>query len=354
LAYASSWLKCHHPDVFCAALLNAQPMGFYAPAQLVRDAREHGVEVRPVCINASRWDCTLEPTADEDRFAVRLGMRMVKGLANTHAATLIGARADRPFTSVDDLWRRAVVPAASLVSLAEADAPRPSLQLERRDALWALKGLQGVPLPLFTAASSPEAGGMIEEIVEPSIALRPLPAGGEVVEDYHRIGLSLRAHPLRFLREELAAEEMLTCASATALPDGKWASTAGMVLVRQRPGSSEGVVFITIEDETGIANLVVWPDVFETYRKVILSARMLGVFGRVQKEGEVVHIVARRLMDMSGLLASVGGKDDALLSGGHVSQEEVRVSYGVEHGQRDRHQIRKGNTTIKVRTRDFH
>ena len=145
IAYASSWVKCWHPDVFCAALLNSQPMGFYAPAQIVRDAQAHGVEIRPICINASRWDCTLEPTDDEGLFAVRLGMRMVKGLANIHAATIVAARAERPFPSVDDLWRRAGVPSASLVQLAEADAFRPALGLVRREALWAIKALRDEP-----------------------------------------------------------------------------------------------------------------------------------------------------------------------------------------------------------------
>src|SRR5580693_8489058 len=147
IAYASSWLKCHHPDVFCAALLNAQPMGFYAPAQIVRDARDHGVEVRPVCVNASRWDCTLEPTDKDDHFAVRLGLRMVRGLANKDAAIIVAARADEPFTSVDDLWRRAGVPSASLVQIAEADAFGPTLGLARREALWAIKALRDDPLP---------------------------------------------------------------------------------------------------------------------------------------------------------------------------------------------------------------
>jgi error-prone DNA polymerase len=247
LAYASSWIKYHHPDVFCAALLNSQPMGFYAPAQLVRDAREHGVEVRPVCINASRWDCTLEPTVDEDQLAVRLGMRMVKGLHNAHAAALIAARASTPFTSVEDLRRRAGVPASTLVTLAEADTFLPSLGKTRREALWALKGLQDEQLPLFAAAT-----GMGVELTlennEPVIELRHMEAGGEVVEDYHQIGLSLRAHPLSFLRQELAADEVMTCVDATGMADGKWIETAGVVLVRQRPGSAEGVVFITIED----------------------------------------------------------------------------------------------------------
>ena len=166
IAYASSWLKCWHPDVFCAALLNAQPMGFYAAAQIVRDARDHGVEVRPVCVNASRWDSTYETTGDESRNAVRLGFRMVKGLANADAAAVVAARDERPFETVDDLWRRAGVPAASLVELAEADAFQPSLRLARREALWAIKALRDEPLPLFAAASARESR-TVAELEEP-------------------------------------------------------------------------------------------------------------------------------------------------------------------------------------------
>jgi error-prone DNA polymerase len=213
IAYASSWMKCWHPDVFCAALLNAQPMGFYAPAQIVRDARDHGVEVRPVCVNASRWDCTLEPTDIEDRFAVRLGLRMVRGLANSRGATLVGVRADHSFVSVDDLWRRAGVPVAALVQLAEADAFRPSLQLARREALWAIKALRDEPLPLFAAASA-RARETVAEIHEPVVALRPMTAGGEVVEDYSHVGLTLRSHPVSFLRAELNGKRIVTCAEA--------------------------------------------------------------------------------------------------------------------------------------------
>ncbi|WP_024921355.1 MULTISPECIES: error-prone DNA polymerase [unclassified Afipia] len=310
IAYASSWLKCHHPDVFCAALLNAQPMGFYAPAQIVRDARDHGVEVRPVCINASRWDCTLEPTDDEDRFAVRLGLRMVKGLANADAGSIIAARADRPFVSVDDLWRRARVPAASLVEIADADGFRASLHLARREALWAIKALGDEPLPLFAAAAARERA-IVPEIIEPAVALRPMTAGGEVVEDYGHVGLTLRGHPLSFLREDLRRRRIVTCSEAMAARDGRWMETAGLVLVRQMPGSAKGVLFVTIEDETGIANLVVWPQVFERQRRVILGAGMIGVQGRIQREGEVVHLVVRQLTDLSPELASVGDRDTA-------------------------------------------
>ncbi len=307
IAYASSWLKCHHPDVFCAALLNAQPMGFYAPAQIVRDARDHGVDVRPVCVNASRWDCTLEPTSGEDRFAVRLGLRMVRGLANADAAAIVTARADQPYASVDDLWRRAGVPAAALVQLAEADAFRPSLKLARREALWAIKALRDEPLPLFAAASSREAK-TVSEFHEPAVALRPMTAGGEVVEDYGHVGLTLRNHPVSFLRGDLHRQHSVTCAEAMQARDGRWLRTLGLMLVRQMPLSAKGIMFITIEDETGIANLVIWPKLFERQRRVVLSARMMAVHGRIQREGEVVHLIAHHLTDLSGALASVAGR----------------------------------------------
>ena len=321
IAYASSWLKCHHPDVFCAALLNAQPMGFYAPAQIVRDARDHGVDVRPVCVNASRWDCTLEPTGREDRFAVRLGLRMVRGLANTDAAAIVAARADQPFASIDDLWRRAGVPAASLVRLAGADAFRPSLKLSRRAALWAIKALRDEPLPLFAAAASTREAEAVPEAQEPAVALRPMTAGGEVVEDYGHVGLTLRSHPVSFLRGDLRRQRIVPCAEAMQARDGRWLRTAGLVLVRQMPGSAKGVMFITIEDETGIANLVIWPKVFEKRRRIILSARMMAVNGRIQREGEVVHLVAQHLTDLSPALASVGDRD---------------VTFSLPHGHGDK------------------
>ncbi len=308
IAYASSWMKCHHPDVFCAALLNSQPMGFYLPAQIVRDARDHGVEVRPVCVNTSRWDCTLEPTDREGSFAVRLGLRMVKGLANADAAAIVAARADETFSSIDDLWRRAGVPAASLVQLAQADAFRPSLGLARREALWALKGLRDEPLPLFAAASAREQK-TVSEIHEPILALRPMTAGREVVEDYGHVGLTLRSHPLTFLRADLARRRIVTCAEAMQARDGRWLEAAGLVLVRQRPGSAKGVMFVTMEDETGAANIVVWVKVFEKFRRTMLSASMLAVRGRVQREGQVVHLVANTVTDLSSELASVGNRD---------------------------------------------
>ncbi|WP_306224534.1 error-prone DNA polymerase [Bosea beijingensis] len=305
IAYASAWLKCWHPDVFCAALLNSQPMGFYAPAQIVRDARDHGVEVRPVCANASRWDCTLEPTGDETRFAVRLGLRMVKGLSNVHAAAIITARARLPFETIEDLWRRARVPVSALAQIAEADGFRPGLRLARREALWAIRVLRDEPLPLFAAPADKQA----DETPEPSIALRPMAAGGDVVEDYRHVGLSLRDHPVSFLREDLRRRGIVSCQAAMDARDGRWLEAAGIVLVRQRPGSAKGVMFITLEDESGIANLVVWPKVFERFRRTILSAGMVAVRGRIQREGEVVHLVAQRLTDLSADLAGVGKRD---------------------------------------------
>jgi error-prone DNA polymerase len=359
IAYASSWLKCHHPDVFCAALLNAQPMGFYAPAQIVRDARDHGVEVRPVCINASRWDCTLEPTDVEDRFAVRLGLRMVKGLANADAASITAARADRPFVSVDDLWRRARAPAASLVEIADADGFRASLGLARREALWAIKALRDEPLPLFVAAAARERA-VVPEIVEPVMWLRPMTAGGEVVEDYGHVGLTLRGHPLSFLREDLRRRRIVTCAEAMAARDGRWLEAAGLVLVRQMPGSAKGVLFVTIEDETGIANLVVWPQVFERQRRIILAAGMLGVQGRIQREGEVVHLVARHLTDLSPDLASVGDRDIAFPVPHGRGDEFHHGSPGLDPRSlpkgpkpRDIEDSYRHLDQIRVKTRDF-
>ncbi|WP_010517675.1 helix-hairpin-helix domain-containing protein, partial [Komagataeibacter oboediens] len=303
LAYSSSWMKCAHPDVFLAALLNSQPMGFYAPAQLVRDAREHGVEIRPVCVNASRWDSTLEgPERNDGLFAVRLGMNLVKGLANEDAARIVAARGDRPFASVDDLWRRAGVKGVALTHLAEADAFRPGLGLARREALWAIKALRDEPLPLFAAAS------VVREAEEPDVLLQPMRDGAEVARDYNRTGLTLRDHPVAFLRDDLSERGMVTCRQAFEARDRSSLSVAGLVLVRQRPGSAEGVVFMTLEDETAAINVIIWPDMFERFRRVVLSGQMLGVVGRLQKEGEVVHLVTREIVDLSFLLADVGNR----------------------------------------------
>jgi len=316
IAYASAWMKCHHPDVFCAALLNSQPMGFYAPAQVVRDAQEHSVPIRPVCVNKSRWDCTLEPRGDGGGgrgAAVRLGLRMVRGLANGHAAGLATHRGNEPYASVEEVWRRAGVPAAVLERLAEADAFR-GIGLDRRQALWQVRALADTVLPLFAAA---DAGGRPRpEIVEAPIELVPMRDGREVVEDYCSTGISLRRHPVAFLREDLRRQGMVACGDLARLRDGRRVVVPGIVLVRQKPGSAKGVTFITIEDETGVANLVLWPDRYAAQRRLVLSATMLACHGRVQREGEVVHVVADRLEDLSGLLRGVGERDGAACSVG--------------------------------------
>ncbi|MGX1742209.1 error-prone DNA polymerase [Bosea sp. NPDC055353] len=357
IAYASAWLKCWHPDVFCAALLNSQPMGFYAPAQIVRDARDHGVEVRPVCANASRWDCTLEQTGDEGRFAVRLGLRMVKGLSNAHAAAIATARARLPFESIEDLWRRARVPVAALAQIAEADGFRPSLGLARREALWAIRVLRDEPLPLFAAAADKRT----DETPEPAITLRPMATGGDVVEDYRHVGLSLRDHPVSFLRQDLRRRGIVSCQAAMEARDGRWLEAAGIVLVRQRPGSAKGVMFITLEDESGIANLVVWPKVFELFRRTILSAGMISVRGRIQREGEVVHLVAQRLTDLSADLAGVGkrgqpfplphGRGDEFHHGSATPDPRDLPPKGLR--ARDIYIPDLHIDAIKVKTRDF-
>jgi error-prone DNA polymerase len=359
IAYASAWMKCHHPDVFCCALLNAQPMGFYAPAQIVRDAIAHGVEVRAACVNASRWDCTLEPSSG--RFlAVRLGLRMVKGLSNQAGAALVLRRAGTPFATVEELWRRAGVPVAALVQLAEADAFR-GMGIDRRQALWAIRGLRDTALPLFAAADQG-----VPEVVEPPVALVPMPEGREVVEDYQSVGLTLRRHPVSFLREGLRRRGMVVCADLATARDGRRLTVPGIVLVRQRPGSAKGVMFITIEDETGFANLVIWPSVFEAQRRLILSAGMIACTGRLQREGEVIHVVAERLEDLSTLLRSVGQRaaafpvpstrgDEVRHAGGPDPRE--RAAQGERAAQAPPRDILvpdfKRLKNIKVPTRDF-
>jgi error-prone DNA polymerase len=312
IAYASAWLKRHYPDVFCCALLNAQPMGFYAPAQIVRDAQAHGVAIRPVCVNASGWDCALE--AADRGFAVRLGLRMTRGLARRDAEALIARRGDG-YASIPDMWQRALVPRATLERLAEVDAFQ-ALGLDRRQAGWAIKGLPETGLPLFDAPAL---------MAEPAASLRPLPAGREVVADYRAAGLSLRDHPVAFLRHDLDVRRITRCADLAQARDGRRLAVAGIVLVRQRPGSARGVLFLTIEDETGHANVIVWPSLFERVRGVLLSARMLSCAGRVQREGAVIHVVAETVDDLSALLADVERRDAEGAVVADASQVGLRV-----------------------------
>ena len=304
LVYVSSWLKCHHPDVFCAALLNAQPLGFYAPAQIVRDASEHGVEIRPVDVNLSDWDNTLEPCAGAFR-AVRLGFRQVDGLAKADMEKLMAARGGG-YETPDALRRRAGLNRRTLERLAAADAFS-SMQMDRRAALWAVRGeAAGASLPLFAALDAPEQGA------ERIQALPPMPASEHVLQDYQTTRLSLKAHPLSFLRARYQSFGLSTLSEATSAGNGARVRSAGIVLVRQRPGSANGVFFVTLEDETGIANLVVWPRIGEIYRPVLMGARIMLVNGRIQTADNVTHIVAEQLIDRTddlGLLAEANGQD---------------------------------------------
>jgi error-prone DNA polymerase len=359
IAYASCWMKHHHPDVFCAALLNAQPMGFYAPAQIVRDARAHGVEVRPVSINHSHWDCTLEP-APGRYLAVRLGFRQVHGLANVHGAAIAAARGPSPFASVEEVWRRAGVPRAAIERLAQADALS-CLAEDRRQGLWKVKGLGEAPLPLFAAADAREAH-FSPEGLEPEVALRPISAGREVVEDYRSLQLSLRGHPLEFLRTELDAMGIVRCADLSSIRDGRNIEVAGVILVRQRPGSAKGVLFVTIEDETGIANGILWPNKFEIYRRQIMSASMIAMRGRVQKEGEIIHVICDRIIDHDAMLRSIArsrfsvppGRGDGATHGGGPDPRDPKFPAGRTLASPPYNTAPAADDLVPIRSHDFH
>jgi len=292
LVYISAWLKRHHQAAFTCALLNSQPMGFYAPAQLVRDARERGVEVRPISVDHSAWDCTLEPRPD-GQLALRLGFRQIKGLKAEDADWIVAARGNG-YPDVESLWRRAGVGPDVLERLAEADAFTP-LGLTRREALWAAKALRGpAPLPLFGADGE---GG-----VEPTVTLPGMTLGQEMIEDYLALRLSLRGHPMELLRPRLPG---LT--SHDRLPTAKGRiSVAGLVITRQRPGTASGVIFLTLEDETGVSNVVVWTRVYETFRRAVIAGRLLRVTGRIERDGPITHLIAEQVEDISPLLSSLG------------------------------------------------
>jgi error-prone DNA polymerase len=307
LVYVSAWLKCHYPDVFCAAILNSLPMGFYAPAQLVRDATDHGVEVRHPDVNWSWWDNTLEPLPRRRgplKTAVRLGLRQIKGMPE-EAATRITTARQRPYDSPADLKRRAGLDRAAMVRLAEADAFR-SLAMDRRQALWDVHALKDHDLPLFAAAEAqpgsnlpPVEGPSAGEGGEPWAALPPMGTGEHVIEDYTSLRLSLKAHPLAVLRDHLRPRRLVTARDLWSIPPGSRVAIAGLVIVRQRPGSAKGVIFATLEDETGFANIIVWPKVFETYRPIIMRSRLLEARGRLQREGRVIHLVAEQVTDLT-------------------------------------------------------
>jgi DNA polymerase-3 subunit alpha/error-prone DNA polymerase len=339
LVYTSCWIKTYYPDVFCAAILNSQPMGFYAPAQLVRDAREHGVEIRPVDINLSSWDSSLEEaefrparvdprhremqSVIRSRHAVRLGFRQIKGMAEKEVLEKLIANRGDGYRSIHDLWRRSGLDRGALERLADADAFG-SIGLSRRQALWAVRGLDQVKpqnnLPLF------EAAGNADLRPEQQVALPSMLPGEEVIEDYRHLTLSLKAHPTSFIREDFARMGVTRSVDLLSVPNGRKVTIAGLVLVRQRPGSANGVIFMTLEDETGVANAIVWPKVFEQYRPVVMGARMVKIRGRLQSAHGVIHTVVEHIEDithMLGLLqkevrrfgAPRPGADEALGSG---------------------------------------
>ncbi len=306
LVYVSSWIKCFYPEAFCAALLNSQPMGFYSPAQIVRDARAHGVEMRHPDVNASDVDTTLEPRAGEKACAVRLGFSRIDGFRKEWGEAIMAARAaGGPFTGMDDLRTRARLPAAALDGLAAADAFA-SFALTRRPALWAAKGLPRTgatklaPAPLFAFAGLDEGDG-----AEGADRLPVLQPSEEVVADYETIRLSLKGHPLKFLRERLTRMGAIRAAELEGVKEGRRTAIGGVVLVRQQPGTAKGVVFLTVEDETGVANIVVWPKVFQRFRPVVMGARLVLIRGRVERaedapEGGVIHLIADHIEDRTG------------------------------------------------------
>jgi error-prone DNA polymerase len=353
LVYCSAWMKCYYPDVFAAAILNSQPMGFYAPAQLVRDAREHGVEVRPADVNASEWDHTLEartpsPGWDEGvrpskhTHALRIGLRLIAGMREEDGNRIVEARTFAgPFKSPEELMRRAKLGLPAMLTLARADAFG-SLDLGRRETLWDVAGLEADELPLNVMAGrapmAASSAAMTEMVVIPETpralsgtaqhaeasacndpgyrqsgfrddgsggeraALPPLREEEAVAEDYSVFGLSLRNHPMTFFRKEMKARRMATAADLKTLPNGKFVKIAGLVLFRQRPGTAKGTIFVTIEDETGAANLIVWPKVAETHRRAVFGAKVIFCEGILQKESNVIHVISRRLDDWTPLL----------------------------------------------------
>jgi error-prone DNA polymerase len=363
LVYVSAWLKCHYPDVFCTAILNAQPMGFYAAAQLVRDAREHGVDIRPPDINHSAWDCTLEAGSEPGpdvrpnrkgahQYAVRLGLRQVKGLAEAAAARIVAARqAGGNFICVESLMRRAALSRRALDQLANADAMR-SLGQDRRAASWQAAGLATSALPLFAAGEGAETANG-----ETPPPLPDMPASEQVYRDYRSLGLSLKGHPLGFFRQALSERGLVEARALKTLPNGSQIDLAGLVLIRQRPGSASGIVFVTLEDETGVANLIVWGKVFERFRRTVIGARLLRVKGRLQREGRVIHIIAETLIDESWRIDSLqddgdGWNDRSLLHG-----DDFRA--GTEADPRPLGHNRQADTAARhagalQRSRDFH
>jgi len=398
LAYVSAWLKHHYPAAFACGLLNSQPMGFYAPAQIVRDAREHGVEVRPPDTGFSGWDCGLEKTlfaigpppptpphkGEGSNLALRLGLRLIDGLKEPEGRQVAEAALPSPLwggvggggslekerspapcctavtptptpprkgegsysvlpSSFIALYR-AGISVAALERLAAADAFRSS-GLDRRQALWAVKALsKAKPLPLFAHADADDAG---EDL---PVALPEMPAGEHVVNDYQTLKLSLKAHPMSFLRERAAAEGITDNAALKEMRDARFVTIAGIVLVRQRPGSAKGVVFATLEDEFAVANIVVWPKVLERFRAVVMGARLMLVKGRIQRVGDIIHVVASRIEDRTGWLSLLMAEPKDFTNPLARADEVARPGYDLRQPSA-RH---PRNVRIIPKSRDFH
>jgi error-prone DNA polymerase len=334
LVYVSAWLKCHYPAAYVTALINSQPMGFYHPAQLVADAQKHGVEIRPVDVNASDWDCTLERNTNhestkvrkhekdnreeskQDRgmgnskrifrpfelscfrdsyFSLRLGLRLVRGLSRNHADVVVACR-QGGYASFEEFVRRTRLSSAALTQLASADAFR-SLQLDRRSALWRSLECQE-PSPLFDGVDAEE----------PAVELAAMPAHQEVLYDYHSVGLSLKGHPMQFLRDALDGMGVMPSSALATLPNHSWLQVAGIVLMRQRPSTANGITFVTLEDEAGCANLIVRPHIWERYHAAARNAVALVAHGQLQREGQVIHVLVQRLDDLSARVADLSSR----------------------------------------------
>ncbi|MES2496673.1 MAG: error-prone DNA polymerase [Pseudomonadota bacterium] len=341
LVYASSYIKCRYPAVFACALLNSQPMGFYAPAQIVRDAREHGVKVRGIDVNRSGWDNSLEGAADA--LALRIGLRQVDGFREAWAAAIGAARGQGPFASIEDVARRAALPRRALRLLADADAFR-SIGLDRRAALWEARRTPDGELPLFAAAKARELGE------EPDAMLPAMPLSEHVAADYQVTRLSLKGHPMQFLRETFRREGVLSCREIGEGKNGRRAKVAGVVLVRQRPGEGKAI-FVTLEDETGIANVLLWERTFEVQRRQVMAARLMVVEGEIQKSPEgVVHLMGAIVHDRTAELDR--------LSEDHRAEIELARADVFEHPQAPRNHVPRGSHPRDVRilpkSRDFH
>jgi helix-hairpin-helix protein/DNA polymerase III alpha subunit/impB/mucB/samB family protein/OB-fold nucleic acid binding protein len=341
LAYVSAWLKCHHPAAFACALLNSQPMGFYAPAQIVRDARDHQIELRPVCVNNSAWDNCLERRSDGS-LALRLGFRQIKGFREEAAGWIVAARGNG-YPDPESLWQRAGIKPAALERLAEADAFA-DMGLGRRNALWRIKAMRSAQvLPLF---NDPIEG---ESIQEPTVTLPAMHLGQEVVEDYVAMRLSLRAHPMELLRPAMPG---LTPHAALVEAPLCPTTVCGLVITRQRPGTASGVVFLTLEDETGVSNVIVWPKVYEQFRREVMGGRLLRIRGMLQREGIVVHMIAQKIEDCSELLAALGHPGEDAIGETLPQADDVAKGLRAGHARAARHPRDQAKALFP--SRDFH